>query len=154
MANNANIQDMPPALPLELRIIILDYVLEDFRLWVVTYGLDGLAPGVIQQFISIEESEGNHPPHPLCYVNHSIAEQIRQHWERHFDGRLQVNTYLTSFPAQIFNGIINLSLTMPQAARSLQVTVPHLPRNYGYMVTPSTQLVLAHGPPVRNLEIN
>lgn len=42
---------------------------------------------------------------------------------------------------------------MPQAAQALQVTVPHLPRDYGHMVPPARQLILAHGSAVRQLDI-
>lgn len=151
MANNANNRTMLSELPLEIQLIIIEHILEDCRLWVGNY--EGQTRGVIGRFISVDQPEGNHPPHSLYYVNHSLAQQIRQLWQRRFNNELEVDTFLPSFPPQIFAGIIYLSITMTQAAQSLQVTVPHLPRDYDHMISPVRQLVLTHAPAIQRLNI-
>lgn len=155
MANNTNNHnDQLSNLPAELRRMIWEFLLEGNRLWVGHYGSQVREMSIIRRFITHNDTEpiSNYPPHPMFYVNRLIAEEIRRLWPTRFIGNLQVDDTLVRFPHQAFSGVTHLSLTMEQAAGALEVTIPRIP-NHGHWHIPNTELVLAHGLPIRRLRI-
>lgn len=151
-SNTSNNTDMLSALPAELRQIVWEMVLGDNGL----LGSHRTSRGrdLIRRVVSNDAPTDEYPLHSLFYVNRFTVDRVRRLWQQTFNGRLQVDSRLTNFPPQMFDRIINLSLSMLQAAETLQVTVPHLHPNYGYWYLPTTQLVLAHGPSVQHLELH
>lgn len=154
MANNINNTDLLSALPFELRQMIWDLVLGDSGLSVSLYGSRGRDPVVLRRVVSNGTPTADYPPHSLFYVSRLIRSDVRQLWQQTFNGRLQIDSRLTQFPPQMFQGVTHLSLSIAQAAEALQVTVPRLLPGYGYWYLPITQLVLPHAPSVHFLELH
>lgn len=158
MANKAttDMNEMLSTLPEELRRIIWEHILEGNRLWVGHYGSHQVRDyTIVRRFITHNntEPESNYPPHAMFYVNQLISEEIQHLWRLRFNGNLQIDTHLFSLPAQAFNGVTHLSLTMRQAATALQVIIPRIRSNHGRWYIPNTELVLAHGLPIQHLRI-